>query len=486
MKKNQWKDLLALPERLMLCKIQVVLPRLIAALLVAAMPVWGVYAQDSHLRERDRVMGLHEIYELAERESRAIQVSCIGLQAATEGEKSALSARLPQVNLSLSGSYIGNATLLSRGFSTSGTTDVILAGLGPQQVANGKQDTPHWGNCFTAQITQIIYAGGGISSGIRMAGLGKQMAALDVEKDRQKVRFLLTGFYLDLFRLGNQLRVIERNILLTHHVIDNMKARMEQGAVLQNDLTRYELQLQSLQLTRTRIRDARSIINHQLVTTLHLPEGTIVEPDSAYLVSTGMGLRAHKSEQAWQTLAQSSNPELQQAGIAASMAGEKVNSVRAASRPSVALVVEDNLGGPYVTDLIPVNANVNSWFVGLGVKFELSSLWTNRNAIRRAKQEHRQSNERLALAREHMYTRVQAEYVNFLTSFTDVATQRKQVELAQQNYDVVNNRYKNQLALLTDMLDASNMKLTAEMNLVDAHISLLYNYYKLKYTAGDL
>ena len=432
------------------------------------------------------MMGLHEIYELAERASRAIRVGSIGLEAATEGEKAARSARLPQVNLSLSGSYIGNATLMSRGFSTSGTTDVILAGLGPQKVTNGKQDTPHWGNYFTAQVTQVIYSGGAISSGIRMAGLGKEMAVLDVEKDRQQVRFLLTGFYLDLFRLGNQLKVVDKNIVLTRQVIGNMKARMEQGTVLQNDLTRYELQLQSLQLIRTRLQDARSIINHQLVTTLHLPEGVVVLPDSAYLVSTGLALKAHEAEDAWQTLAQSNNPELRQADLAVSMAEEKVNGVKAASRPMVAMVIEDNLGGPFVNDLIPVDANVNSWFVGLGVKYELSSLWNNRNAIRRAKKEHRQSVERLAMAREHMDSRVQAEYVNFLTSFTDVKTQRKQVDLAVQNYDVVNNRYENDLALLTDMLDASNMKLAAEMALVDAYISLLYNYYKLKYTVGGL
>ena len=443
-------------------------------------------AQDTLAMGEGRVMSLHEIYELAERASRAIRVGSIGLEAASEGEKATRSARLPQVNLSLSGSYIGNATLMSRGFSTSGTTDVILAGLGPQKVTNGKQDTPHWGNYFTAQVTQVIYSGGAISSGIRMAGLGKEMAVLDVEKDRQQVRFLLTGFYLDLFRLGNQLKVVDKNIVLTRQVIGNMKARMEQGTVLQNDLTRYELQLQSLQLTRTRLQDARSIINHQLVTTLHLPEGVVVLPDSAYLVSTGLALKAHEAEDAWQTLAQSNNPELRQADLAVSMAEEKVNGVKAASRPMVAMVIEDNLGGPFVNDLIPVDANVNSWFVGLGVKYELSSLWNNRNAIRRAKKEHRQSVERLAMAREHMDSRVQAEYVNFLTSFTDVRTQCKQVDLAVQNYDVVNNRYENDLALLTDMLDASNMKLAAEMALVDAYISLLYNYYKLKYTVGGL
>lgn len=458
----------------------------LALLLMAMMPAYQVHAQDSLAVTGGRVMSLHEIYELAEHESRVIRVGNIGVESATEGERTARSARLPQVDLSLSGSYIGNATLMSRGFSTSGTTDVILPGLGPQKVPNGKQETPHWGNTFTARVTQVIYSGGAISSGIRMAALGREMAMLDVEKDRQQVRFLLTGFYLDLFRLGNQMKVVEKNIALTRQVITNMKARMEQGTVLQNDLTRYELQMQSLRLTYTRLQDARSIINHQLVTTLHLPEGTVVLPDSAFLVSTGLALNAHEAEDAWQTLAQNNNPEMRQAAMSVSLSEEKVNVAKAASRPTVALVVEDNIGGPYVNDLIPVDANVNSWFVGLGVKYELSSLWKNRNAIRKAKREHRQSGERLALAREYMDTRVQAEYVNYLTSFTDVKTQRKQVELAEQNYDVVNNRYENELALLTDMLDASNTRLAAEMSWVDAYISLLYNYYKLKYTVGGL
>lgn len=458
----------------------------LALLLMAMMPAYQVHAQDSLAVTGGRVMSLHEIYELAEHESRVIRVGNIGVESATESERTARSARLPQVDLSLSGSYIGNATLMSRGFSTSGTTDVILAGLGPQKVPNGKQETPHWGNTFTARVTQVIYSGGAISSGIRMAALGREMAMLDVEKDRQQVRFLLTGFYLDLFRLGNQMKVVEKNIALTQQVIANMKARMEQGTVLQNDLTRYELQMQSLRLVHTRLQDARSIINHQLVTTLHLPESTVVLPDSAFLVSTGLDLKAHETEDVWQTLAQSNNPELRQVAMTVSLAEEKINVVKAASRPTVALMVEDNLGGPYVNDLIPVDANVNSWFVGLGIKYELSSIWKNRNAIRKAKREHSQSGERLALVREQMDTRVQAEYVNFLTSFTDVKTQRKQVELAEQNYDVVNNRYENDLALLTDMLDASNTRLAAEMSLVDAYISLLYNYYKLKYTVGGL
>ena len=194
-------------------------------------------------------------------------------------QQRAKSALLPSVDLSLQGSYTGNAFMLSRGFSANGTTDYIVPGVGTVPVANGKQDTPHWGNSFTAQVSQVIYAGGAVRSGIRMAELGKEMAELDVEKNRQEVRFLLTGYYLDLCKLDNQIEVVRQNIALTQKEIEQMKARRKEGTVLQNDITRYEFQLQSLKLTLTKLTDASTVINHQLVTTLHLPEQTIIVPD---------------------------------------------------------------------------------------------------------------------------------------------------------------------------------------------------------------
>ena len=435
---------------------------------------------------QEQTMKLQQIFDLADQQSQRIRVSEVGLKAASEGVKSAKSALLPNLNLSLSGSYIGNATLMSRGFSTSGTSDVIVAGLGPQAVANGKQDTPHWGNSFTAQATQVIYAGGAIRSGIKMAELGEQMATLDIEKNRQEVRFLLTGYYLDLYKLQNQIEVIDKNIELTQKVISNMNARKEQGTVLKNDITRYELQLKNLELTKVQLQDAMSIMNHQLVTTLHLSDGTIIIPDEAELKAESEALKSAASEGEWQDNATSNNIGLKQANLATELAEQQIKQAKAASLPSLAVVVEDNLFGPYTNDLIPTNANVNAWFIGLGIKYNLSSIWNNKHNIRKAKYESLRSTEELSLAREGVENGVQANYVNFLTSFTEVKTQEKQVELADQNYDVIQNRYNNELALLTDMLDASNMKLSADMALVNARINLLYNYYKLKYITNTL
>lgn len=433
-----------------------------------------------------QVVTLTTLYDLADRQSQKVRVSEVALRAADEGVAAAKSALLPSVDLSLQGSYTGNAFMLSRGFSGNGTTDYIVPGVGTIPVANGKQDTPHWGNSFTAQVSQVVYAGGAIRSGIRMAELGKEMAELDVEKNRQEVRFLLTGYYLDLCKLDNQIEVVRQNIALTQMEIEQMKARREEGTVLQNDITRYEFQLQSLELTLTKLTDASTVINHQLVTTLHLPEQTVIAPDKNELDTEINALSAIATQETWQQTAADNNLGIRQATVSTNLAEQKVKQVKAESLPSVAVVAENQLYGPYTQDLIPKDCNVNVWFVGIGVKFNLGSLWKNKHNIRKARIEHQQSQEALSLAREGVENDVQASYTNLLTSYTEVKTQQKQVKLANQNYSVVQNRYQNDLALLTDMVDASNMKLSAEMSLVNARIGMLYNFYKLKYVTNTL
>ena len=81
---------------------------------------------------------------------------------------------------------------------------------------------------------------------------------------------------------------------------------------------------------------------------------------------------------------------------------------------------------------------------------------------------------------------MQQAYTMHKQSFVELRTQQKSVELAQQNYQVVSNRYQNQLALITDMIDASNIKLNAELQEVNARINIAYTYYNVRYVAGNI
>ena len=192
------------------------------------------------------------------------------------------------------------------------------------------------------------------------------------------------------------------------------------------------------------------------------------------------------AEKDWQLLATQSNVGLQQAQLAIQMNKQKVKLERSELLPKIALVAGEHLDGPITIEVPVLDNNFNYWYVGVGIKYNLSSLFKNNKKVRQAKLNMRKAQEEYSLAQEQIENGVQANYVNFLTSFTDLRTQEKSVELANQNYNVTSNRYKNDLALLTDMLDASNMKLSADLGLVNARINVVYSYYKMKYITHTL
>ena len=432
--------------------------RLIGLLCATALCSQGLYAQS-------QLMGIDELLRLADAQSKSIQTYRTGTEAAGEALKAAKAQRLPDVNVSLSASYLGNGKIWDRDFGNAMTVDM-----------------PHFGNNFAIEAQQVIYAGGAISSGIRQAELGKQLAELDLQKDIQKVRFLLLGHYLNLYKLDNHIKVLQDNIRLTDEVIANMKAKREQGTVLKNDITRYELQKEQLNLQLTRARDARTTANFQLVTTLHLPEGTDIKPDTAMLEQKIQTL----TENEWQDMARANNILLKQTQTAIRLNEQKVKQERAERLPHISIVAADHLDGPVTIEVPALDNNFNYWYIGVGIKYNLSSLFKNNNRLRQARLNVRQAQENHQLAQEKIKNDVQEGYVNFMTSFTDLRTQEKSVKLADENYSVTDNRYKNDMALLTDMIDASNMKLSADLGLVNARINILYNYYKMKYITHTL
>ena len=432
--------------------------RLIGLLCATALCSQGLYAQS-------QLMGIDELLRLADAQSKSIQTYRTGTEAAGEALKAAKAQRLPDVNVSLSASYLGNGKIWDRDFGNAMTVDM-----------------PHFGNNFVIEAQQVIYAGGAISSGIRQAELGKQLAELDLQKDIQEVRFLLLGHYLNLYKLDNHIKVLQDNIRLTDEVIANMKAKREQGTVLKNDITRYELQKEQLNLQLTRARDARTTANFQLVTTLHLPEGTDIKPDTAMLEQKIQTL----TENEWQDMARANNILLKQTQTAIRLNEQKVKQERAERLPHISIVAADHLDGPVTIEVPALDNNFNYWYIGVGIKYNLSSLFKNNNRLRQARLNVRQAQENHQLAQEKIKNDVQEGYVNFMTSFTDLRTQEKSVKLADENYSVTDNRYKNDMALLTDMIDASNMKLSADLGLVNARINILYNYYKMKYITHTL
>jgi outer membrane protein len=419
-------------------------------------------------------MTISQLFQKVEDNSKSLRTSLSGVEAAHLGIESAKSKKLPDLDASLSFSYIGNALITDRDFSN-------VHGL----------KSPHFGNNFAFQAQQVVYAGGAINAGIKLAELGKQQAKVGVKLTRQQIRFIALGQYLDLYKIDNRIKVYEKNIELTRQLIDDIKEKQTHGMALKNDITRYELQMESLKLGLTALRNNRSILNHQLCNTLGMNQDSQMNQGNQEIQIIPDATIADKTygkegEAYWQTAGTLNSPLLEQSSNAIRIAEQKEKIAKSDLLPKVAFVAADNFDGPILFELPPVDKNLNVWYVGVGVKYSLSSLFKSNKRIKQAAVETRQAKEAHAVQAEQLNNNVQAAYVQYQQTYVELETQRKSVELAQQNYDVMNARYLSQLALVTDMVDASNLKLNAELSEVDARINIVYAYYRMKYVAGEI
>ena len=424
--------------------------RLLTGLFAATLLSAGVCAN----AQTKQVITIEELFEIAEANSAQLHPSFAAENESKREISVARSGRLPEINAALSLSYIGDGFTTKRNFSD-----------------YQKAPIPHFGSGLSLSITQPVYMGGAISTGIELAEMKSTAARYATELQRDNIRFQLTGFYLDIYKFTNLRRVVESNILSARKVLAEMTARFEQGVASQNDITRYELLVANLELELIRIDNTFEILNNNLVVTAGMPENIVVVPDSTILARS---LTA-AGEAAWQQDAAVNAPCLKLAESSVDISRKAEKLVVSERLPKISLQAGWSIDGPILVEVPPINRNLSYWYVGVGVSYNLSSLFKSNKSLSKSK-----------AARENVSMGVRADYVRYMEAYEELKTRTKSVELAERNYRTTSTRYSAAMALITDMLDAANSRLDAEQQLVNARINIIYYYYKLLFTTGKI
>lgn len=414
---------------------------------------------------QSRILTVDEMFRLADENNKSIRMHDLAVAEADQAVKVAYNDRLPSIQAHMEFNYIGDGVMTDRDFS------------------NGiHADMPHFGNSFVVKASQVVYAGGAITKGIEQSKLQKQGAEIEYEKNRQDIRFLLTGYYLDLFQLNNQKRVYENNIAQTNILVKEMRASYRQGTALKSDITRYELQLQNLELSLTSVKDRIDVLSYKLATSIGLEPGIQILPDTTELFQ----LRVEKRTEADWMQEIDNTPSVRMADVKIKQEKNKLELIRAERRPKISLVAANDFVGPILVEVPPLNNNFTYWYAGVGISYNIDALFKSKRKLKHARFSTRKMEEASRLVKEEAENEIHAAYVNLNEAYIRLRTQKKSVQLAHENFNIVRQRYVNGLALITDMLDASNTQLDMELQLANYQIGILYQYYLLKKLTGNL
>ncbi|MDE6023805.1 MAG: TolC family protein [Muribaculaceae bacterium] len=413
----------------------------------------------------ESVITLDDIFRSAEANSAQLRPSFTARDEAEQEIKVARAGQLPDINATLSLSYIGDGFITKRDFS-----------------GYEKAEIPHLGTGLSVSVSQPVYTGGALTNAIKLAELKSSAARFAADLQRDNIRFQLTGFYLDIYKFINLRKVVESNIASARKVLGEMKARFEQGTSLQNDITRYELLVSNLELQHTKINNTLEILNSNLVTIAGLPENTIVVPDTTIL-SRSLPVN---DESWWRHEAENNAPSLGLARNSVEISKKAEDIVRSDRLPKIGLRAAWTIDGPILVEVPPINRNLSYWYVGVGLDYNISSLYKSNRSLTRSKIATQKAIDELDATREGVGLAVRADHVRYLEAYEELKTQEKSVELAERNYMVTSTRYLEGMALITDMLDAADSKLNASQQLVNAQINIMYYYYKLLFTTGKI
>jgi outer membrane protein TolC len=180
------------------------------------------------------------------------------------------------------------------------------------------------------------------------------------------------------------------------------------------------------------------------------------------------------------------NHELKIAAREKEAAETKIKLLKGERLPEIGLFAQSNLQRPFLNAIPSIDVYYNVWRAGVGVRYDISSIYRSPRKIRAGVIGLDLARQQDSLQRQNVQVDVRNALIKYNESLDELDTYRRDLRSAQENYRAVERRYFNQLALLTDLIDATNTKTEAELKLVNSEIGVVYNYYQLLRTIGTL
>lgn len=430
-------------------------------LLVVVFLSTNLYAQNT----TQQTYSINQITELAFQNSKALKVSSISVEIAKQKIEVTKLAYIPSITTSFNALYLGDVNVYSKDFSKLNTINM-----------------PHFGNSFGIQAQQLIFKGGLLKNSVEISSLQEQISELDFQNNKLDIKFLVIANYLDLYKLYNQKKVFEKNITLAKERLKNIQKLYEQEMLTKNELLRGELLLINLEQSVVSINNNISILNTQLTTVVGLPDSIIIVPEENI---ANISMNAN-DVQFYKNLALENHPTLKIAEINKSIAKTNLKIIKSSYYPSLAAVGGYSFQRPVSAGLTVMDAYLNPWQVGVGLTYNIDALYSIPKKSKLANIQFEQVTELKQLQIQNIENDVNASFIKHLEAVSQEKVFLQSKKLADENYRIIEKKYLNQLALMVDMIDASNAKLDAELQHTNAEINILFTYYKLLKSSGTL
>ncbi len=329
-------------------------------------------------------------------------------------------------------------------------------------------------------LQQPLFTGFRLSSLKSSAELYNKASEIDYIKDINETAFNIQNTFWNYYRTQKALELINENLQSLQYHLEDTKNFMDNGLVTRNDFLKLQVQISMVELmkieTENNIEVAQAVFNKTVG--LPLDSQTEIKPKEIVAELTPIEYKDYLNE------ALKNREELKSFNYRVEA---NKNSVRAANSgwfPSVFLFGNYYYSRPNQRILPSTDKFDDTWDVGISLSWDIWNWGYTSSQSTQAEQQLIQTQTAYDLLKESVEIEVYQNYLKLISENNKVTVNKRAVEQADENYRITNEKYNQQLATSTELIDAKTSLLDAQTKLLNATIDFEIAKIKLNKSVG--
>lgn len=404
-----------------------------------------------------KVVTLEECVEMGLKTSKALHASEARVDASTARSKEVNASRLP--SLKLSGGYMR--------LSEVPPFEVHLPFPPGFPVPSTFVVSPNYFDNYSVRLglQQPLFTGFRLQSSAAMARLGAQAAEQDLSDDRNQVVFAVKNAYWNLFKAGEFKKVVDENATQVEAHLADVRNFFEQGLLTRNEVLKAEVQLSNVKLARL---DAANSVEMTAVWLNSLIGAPLDDPIEPAATTGELEAGAQKVPEAWGDLkglvdkALGGRPELKAMDLRVKAGEAGVTLAKSGRYPQVTLTGNYYDLRPNLRLMPAKNKFTSTWDLGVSVSMDLWNWNATLRQTQQAKALLAQVLDGLGQLKDAAAVEVRQSWLALKSAGERIGVAREAVAQAEENLRVTNERFKEGVALNSDVLDAEKALLQAK------------------------
>ncbi len=333
----------------------------------------------------------------------------------------------------------------------------------------------------TAAVQELVYGGGKLKYAKESTRLLAEVARLDADKSKEEITYAVINTYYALYKVLQSSKVVDQNLESIAAQIKQAQRFFEQGIVTKNDVLRFQLQQANVTLTQMDIESNRKVINYNLDILLGLPEDTEVK-----IADPTAGLKTSGSLNEYISLAMANRQELKQLDVQNKVADFNIKTIKANTLPTVGVGANLYYINPSGNFIPPANQYLMPVTLGATVSWNFGNLWTNKNKVSQAKIQQNEITIQKDILSDQVKTDINKNFQNYQVAMNKIQVLETSIAQATENDKLLASKYKNNVASVTDRIDAETLLYQAKINLEIAKADAGLAYYTLLKSTGKI